>query len=101
MRHLQEDAGAVAGVGLAAARAAMVEVEQGLHRLLNDRMGPPAFDVDHEPYPARLVFEPRVVKALPGRETGPLRLTSIARVGCSVRHSPEKRLSGLAVAKVY
>jgi len=36
VRHLEQDAGAVAGVGLTAAGAAMVEVLQHLNRLLQD-----------------------------------------------------------------
>ena len=36
VRHLQEDAGAVAGVLLAAAGAAVLQVEQHLHALLDD-----------------------------------------------------------------
>ena len=36
VRHLDQNAGAVAGVHLAAARAAMQQVDQQLQRLLDD-----------------------------------------------------------------
>ena len=36
MRHLQEDAGAVTGVDLAAAGAAMIEILEDLDALLDD-----------------------------------------------------------------
>ena len=49
VRHLNEDAGAVAGVDLAAARAAMQEVDEQLQRLPDDAVRAHAFDVDDEP----------------------------------------------------
>ena len=64
MRHLDEHARAVAGVGLAAARAAMVEVPQHLDRLLQDVVRFAALDVDDEADAAGLVLEPRIVKTL-------------------------------------
>ncbi len=39
VRHLHEDAGAVAGVGLAAAGAAVLQIVQDLQGLLDDPMG--------------------------------------------------------------
>ena len=64
MRHLYEDAGAVAGVDLATARAAVIEVQENLQSLLNDRMGFGALDVGDEPDAARVVLESGIVKAL-------------------------------------
>ena len=67
VRHLEEDAGAVAGVDLATAGAAVVEVAEGLERLLDDGVGFLALDMDDKADAAGVVLELRVVKALPGR----------------------------------
>ena len=56
--HLQQDAGAVAGVGLAAARAAVPQVHQHLQRLLHDRVGTAPLDVDDEADAAGVVLVP-------------------------------------------
>ena len=75
VRHLQEHAGAVAGVDLAAARAPVQQVQADLERLPHELVRPFALDVDHEPYAARVVLEPGVVEALlrrpPAGGTGP------------------------------
>jgi hypothetical protein len=39
----------------------MAQVDQDLEGLVNDVVGPPAFDVYHKPHPTRLMFELRVV----------------------------------------
>ena len=70
--RLDEDAGAIAGIGFAPTGTAVVEVEQHLKRLLDNCMGLAAFDVDHKPDPAGFVFKPRVVQALLGRRTDKL-----------------------------
>ena len=44
VRHLDQDAGAVAGVGLAAAGAAVLQVDQDLERLADDRVRPAALE---------------------------------------------------------
>ena len=96
VRGLNENARAVAGVGLATAGAAVVQVQQHLQRLLNNRVGLPALDVDHEPHATGFMLEPRVVKTLLGRE-GPsccARLRSAFNV-CSNRHFQEIRISRL------
>ena len=64
VRHLDQDAGAVAGVGLRAGRAAVVEVLQDLDRLPQDLVRLAALHVDHEADAARVVLEPRVVESL-------------------------------------
>ena len=64
VRHLDEHAGAVAGVGLAAAGAAMIEVAQHLDGLLQDAVRLAALDVDDEADAAGLVLEPRIVEPL-------------------------------------
>ena len=48
VRHLNEDAGAVAGVDLAAAGAAMQQIDQELKRLPDDGMRTLPFDVHDE-----------------------------------------------------
>ena len=74
VRHLDQDAGAVAGIGLGAAGAAVVEVLQDLQRLLEDPVRSPALDVDDEPDAAGIVLEARVVESLrPGRACTPVR----------------------------
>ena len=96
VRRLDEDARAVAGIGLAAARAAMVQVQQHLQGLLDDGVGLPAFDVGHESHPAGLVLELRIVQALLGRRSSPLPPAACA---CSVsiaRHVAENRVSTFA-----
>ena len=72
---LDQDARAVAGVGLAAAGAAVVQVQQDLQRLLDDRVGLPALDVDHEAHAAGVVLELRVIKPLSDQGTSPWRPT--------------------------
>jgi len=64
VRHLHEDAGAVAGVRLATARAAMVEVHEDLQRVRHQLVGLAPFHVDNETHAAGIVLELRVVKAL-------------------------------------
>ncbi len=64
MRHLDEHARAVAGIGLAAAGAAVIEVAQHLDGLLEDAVRFAALDVDDEAHAAGLVLEPRVVETL-------------------------------------
>ena len=66
-----QDARAVAGVGLAAAGAAMVEVAQDLQGLLHDLVGLAALHVDDEADAAGVVLELRIVKALLGGPAGP------------------------------
>jgi len=65
--HLQQDAGAVAGVRLAAAGATVQEVDQHLQGLAHDRVRAPALDVDDESDAAGVVLEARVVQTLGGR----------------------------------
>ena len=72
VRQLDQNAGAVAGIGLATAGAAVVQVQQHLQGLLNDGVGLPALDVDHEAHAAGLVLELRIVQALLGRRSCPL-----------------------------
>ncbi len=74
VRHLDQDTGPVAGIGLGAAGAAMIEVLQDLQRLFEDPVRPPALDVDDEPDAAGIVLEARVVESLwTGRARTPVR----------------------------
>ena len=66
VRHLQQHAGAVAGVDLAAAGAAVVQVLQHLDRLLEHAVRLATLDVDDEPHAAGVVLVARVVETLPG-----------------------------------
>jgi hypothetical protein len=67
IRHLQEDAGAVAGVRLAAAGAAVLEIDQDFERARDDRVRSAAGYVNDEADTARVVLERRIIEA------GPLR----------------------------
>ncbi len=64
MGNLHQDPGSVAGVLLATAGAAMVEVLQYRQRLIDDLMGLLALDVDDEPDAASIMLEARIVKPL-------------------------------------
>ncbi len=54
--HLDEDAGAVAGVGIGARRAAMLEVDEQVEGLAHDGVGAVTLDVGHETHAAGVVF---------------------------------------------
>ena len=68
MRHLHQDARSVAGIGLATARAAMVQVAENLEGLLDDLMGLFSFDVHHEADATGCMLKPGIVEALFGRQ---------------------------------
>src|SRR5260370_1017187 len=65
-----EGAGAVARVRLAAAGAAVQEVDQHQQALPDDRVGLATLDVHHEAYPAGVVLVRGVVQALRGNLVG-------------------------------
>ena len=69
VRHLHQNAGAVAGVFLAAASAAMIEILQDHERLLDDLVRLFALDIDDKADAAGIVFETRIVKPLFGWQT--------------------------------
>ena len=64
MRHLKQNARAVAGVLLATTRAAVIEVLQNLQTLLDDRVGLLPLDVRDEADAAGIVLKTRIVEAL-------------------------------------
>jgi hypothetical protein len=61
IRHLDQDAGAVAGVHFASARAAVLQVDQYLEAAGDDGVGSPSGDIDDEPNTAGVVLERRIV----------------------------------------
>ena len=67
--HLDENAGAITGVHLATARAAVVEIQKNCQRLGDDFVGLPAFDIDHKTHAASIMLELRVIQALFGRQS--------------------------------
>ena len=64
VRHLDEDAGAVAGVGLRSAGAAVLEVAQQAQALLDDVVRLASAEVDDKADAARVLLVLRVVKSL-------------------------------------
>src|SRR5262249_52460634 len=58
---LQQDAGPIAGVLLAAAGAAMLQVEEDLYRLLSQVVGLAAFQIDDEAHTAGVMLVLRIV----------------------------------------
>ncbi len=70
VRDLDQHAGAVAGIGVAAQGAAVVEVGQHLQGVVEQPARTAAVHVDDEADPARVVFMRGVVQALTGRDAG-------------------------------
>ena len=62
--RLNQDAGAVTGVGLAAARAAVLQVDEHLEAALDDGVRTLSLYIDDEADAARVVLEARVIQAL-------------------------------------
>ena len=80
--HLDENAGAVAGVILAAAGAAVAQIDEDRERIADDGVGFAALDVDHEADAAGVVLMLRVVKPLLGRRSVPLLVPAAALFVC-------------------
>ncbi len=64
VRHLHQDAGAVTGVFLAAAGAAVIEVLQYRERLLDDLVRFFTLDIDDEADAAGIMLKARIVETL-------------------------------------
>ena len=64
VRDLHQNARAVAGVGFAAARAAMVQIYQHRQRLLHEGMRALPLDIDDKADAAGVMLIPRVVETL-------------------------------------
>ena len=69
VRDLNQDAGAVAGFRIAAARAAVREVDEDLQSLDDDVVRLLALDVDHEADATGVVLVSRIVETLLDRES--------------------------------
>ena len=94
MRDLDQDARAVAGFRIAAARAAMGQIDEDLHALLNDVVRLLPFDVGDKADTASIMLVCRVVQTLRGRRAGRMSVvvhgccnpfaytTAVARTGC-------------------
>jgi hypothetical protein len=67
MWDLQENAGAVARLGIAPARPAVRQVEQHLDSFAYDFVAFVAANIGHEPDPAGIVLLRRMVETLPGQ----------------------------------
>ena len=72
--HLNQNAGAVTGVRLAAARAAVFQVDEDLQRLLDDVVRAMSLDVHDKSDAAGIVFGSGVVQTLSERWTGHSRI---------------------------
>ena len=66
VRHLNQDAGAVAGVDFTAAGTAVFEVDEHLQGLPDDLVRPASLHVRHEPDAAGVALMSRVIQALRG-----------------------------------
>ncbi len=64
VRNLDQDAGAIAGFRIAAACAAMRQVNQDLHSLDDDVVGLHALDVDYKADTAGIMLVAGVIKTL-------------------------------------
>src|SRR2546430_2203078 len=100
MRRLDKNARTIAGVGLATARAPVVEIEEHLEGLADNVVRFLAFDIDDETDAAGFMLELRVVQALLWRRT---RLRGLAPVLFSVcsssGHHQQNRISALTCLK--
>jgi hypothetical protein len=64
VRHLDEDARAIARVHLTPAGAPVIEIAEDLQSLLDESMGFPPLDVGYKPDSARIMFVARIVHSL-------------------------------------
>jgi hypothetical protein len=62
VRHLDENPRTITGIRFAAAGAPVLQVDEHLQRLTNDRVGLLPFDVRNKSYAARVALVRRVVK---------------------------------------
>lgn len=69
MRDLNQDAGAISGLWIAAAGAAVGQIHEHLDALLDNVVAFLAANVGHEPNAAGVVLVRRVVETLRGRQT--------------------------------
>ena len=92
VRHLHENARAVAGIGVRAGGTAVLEVNQQVEGLAHDAVRPKALDVSDEADAARIVFVSRSIQSL---VAGVLRLVchtrAPSRPTLETTHTYEKR----------
>ena len=69
VRNLNQDTGAIAGLGIRTDSTAMGQIDQNLQPLLNDGMAFLAFDIGDETDAAGIMFVAAIVKALILRKT--------------------------------
>ena len=86
MRHLHENARAVAGVMFATAGAAMAQIDQDRESLTDDFMGLFALDINDKTDPARVMLELRVVQTLLGRQTQKFAVWRLIRSFDDIHH---------------
>ena len=91
MRRLEQDTRPVTGVVFAAARTAMVQVDQNLKRLAHNPMGFRAFDVDQEPDTTGIVLKLGIVQALFRRQPRGCRASKPLPIDAH-RHSSVQRI---------
>src|SRR5690606_40671311 len=66
---LEQDAGAIARQGVAAAGAAVHQIEQNVYPLLDDIVGRLSLDVGDEADAAGVAFEPRIIETVDRKST--------------------------------
>jgi hypothetical protein len=74
VRNLDQYPGAIAGLGIAAAGAAVGQVDQYLNAFEDDVMRLVTFDAGYKPHPARIVLISRIIQTLGRRQTASGRL---------------------------
>ena len=93
VRHLHQDAGAVAHARIGADRAAMFEIAENLNRVGDDLMRLLSLDVGDEADAAGILVERGIVETLRGRDSGVRRIRKVR--GCE----PRCGLSSMSVFK--
>ncbi len=70
MWNLQQNAGAIAGVGIGSLCSSMREILQYLESLANDGMRLLPLDIDNKTNPTRVLFVLRIIQPLLARKPG-------------------------------
>jgi len=99
--HLQQDPGAVAGIGFTTTGSAVIKIEQDPQRLLDNGVGLATLDVDHETDSAGVMLKLRIVKTLFAGRTGQDRPAATPRWDVSAHRFSGRRLCvGLAGSSI-
>ncbi len=88
VRESRQESSAVAGIGLAPARAPVGHAQQDLVGVIDDLMAPFALDVGHEPDAATVLLVARVVKPLFLRKRAETHLTVCLQIPPLAAQSP-------------